>query len=114
MLKWKAGGGTVLGVVIGLCYTGDGRQLRAVSPVGPRMGERQCPSRGHLVMSGDSFGFHHRRERCATGISWAQTRDAAKYFIMPRTALRMSVVLRLRNPIGGTWNPVAWASGFQS
>lgn len=65
---------------------------------GPRMGEKQCHSRGHLVMSGDSFGFHHWRERCATGISWLETRQ---YFIMPRTALRMSVVLRPRNPIGG-------------
>lgn len=36
------------GVLIGLCYTGAGRQLRiVVSLVVPRMGERQCPSRVH-------------------------------------------------------------------
>lgn len=53
-------------------------------PGGSQDGGETMSFQGALVMSGDSLGFHYWRERCATGISWAETRDATKYFMMSK------------------------------
>lgn len=62
-------------------------------------------SRGHVAMSGDSFGCHKRRGRLLLASSkWVETRDAAKDPTMHRTAPqqnilwpKMSTVPRSRN-----------------
>lgn len=53
-------------------------------------GKRFCfppPPPGHLVMSGDIFGYHNLGDVSDTGIEQVETRDAAQHPIIHRTAL---------------------------
>lgn len=42
-------------------------------------GKRFCspPHPGHLVMSGDIFGYHDLRDASDAGMEWVEARDAA-------------------------------------
>lgn len=53
------------------------------------------PSLGHLSMSREIFSCHNRMEG-ATGIQWAEARDASKHLTIIH--LKMSTVARLSNP----------------
>lgn len=59
------------------------------------------PTKGCFMMSGDIFDWYPGGERSATGIVWAEIRDAVKYSTMHRTTdnypPQISTVLRVRN-----------------
>lgn len=54
---------------------------------GSKGGGWTLPARGHLVMSGDSFGCHvWERGYCAIGLERMEARDAGQHAAMHRTA----------------------------